>query len=103
LAKVAGTDTSVGAMKIIAAALKLEVKHLDEVFVPFANRWDMYNEDARIKGLLDNKAYRRRIVSLLMKTENKDDTKPRVVYIATNFITCSGMSINKSSRGHRGT
>lgn len=98
--KISGTNMEVRALKAIATAIGINVEKLDVLSVPLLNRYDMESPEARIKDLLAEPAYRRRVISLLEHKEHKDNTKPRVVYIVTNFITCSGMSIDTVCADH---
>ncbi|KAL5327048.1 hypothetical protein ACEPPN_004738 [Leptodophora sp. 'Broadleaf-Isolate-01'] len=99
--EVSGTEMGLKALKSIAAVFKIDVEKLEDLWVPLLNRYDMESPEARIKDLLDQPAYQRRVISLLNRGERHDVAKPKVVYIVTNFIACSGMSINTVRTDHQ--
>ncbi|KAF2741044.1 hypothetical protein EJ04DRAFT_112750 [Polyplosphaeria fusca] len=87
--KVKGTGFEAVVKTVIAAGLGIEESELDTIQIPVLQRYSMESPRGKINALLHDREYRSRLINLF---EQQDESKKRVLWVATNLITCGGVS-----------
>ncbi|KAF2809079.1 uncharacterized protein BDZ99DRAFT_44992 [Mytilinidion resinicola] len=93
LQNVIGNDTKTTLLDTIAFALNVHKDDLDTTVIPIMRRWTMEDPENAIEDLLPNIEYRLRLIDLLDHLPELARGKPKILYIATNLIACSGLSL----------